>query len=259
MRKLLVLFLTLITNQDGHFSMFNDLFCPDDDGTGAGGGSSSDGKSKDDGKEKDNQKKQADGGGTAKGDKIDDLPSWAQDEIKKLRNENASRRKSNSELSDRLGKLEKGLKSAFGVDGDEEVDLSEQVSALSNELTATQFNSAVVEMAYENEIPKDKIGFFKYRLNEALGLLGDDEELPKEILDSIVQEVKGVGKGAAQTSVNGDKKPNEDGKKSFEKLTAEEFVKMSEGDKNIMFTTDRARYDALHLEAKQKRLYKFRF
>jgi len=231
-------------------------------GAGGGGGEGSDGEGgSGEGKGKGEGKGDPDPNDKGAND-FEDLPDWAKKEIGDLRKENASRRKSGKDVGDRLDNLQNGLKKAFGIEQNEEVDLNEQVSGLTERLEESQFHNAIVEMAYENEIPKDKISFFKFRLNEALQSVGEEEELPAEVMSAIVQEVKGAGKGAGSTDLEGDeggKKPTGEGegkKKDFSKMSAEEFVKTSDSDKNLLFKNDRATYDRLHSEAKVKRLYR---
>jgi len=258
MKKLFLLLLplfALLKSQDGFFRFPHFLMDEADEG-GSGGGSGDDESSDDSGDD------------DSADEDFESLPDWAkkkfgkqENEIKTLRKENGDRRTKNKGLSDRLDKFEKGLKSAFGVEEQEEVDFEKQVSSLSENLASTQFENAVISMAYENEIPKDKIGFFKYRLNEALQNLGEEDDLPEEVLAKLVQEVKGVGKGKGETGGEEHGTPPNDGnngKGKFGKLTAEQYVKMTDSQANELFKNDRATYDRLHAEARQKRLFRAR-
>lgn len=251
-----LLFLSVLKDQRGFFRP--GLFCmsPEGDGSGGGGGTG-DNQNKDNGNNGDNKDSKED---------IESLPEWAKSKLKayesevgNLRKENGSRRVENKSLSERLGKIESGLKKSLGVDDKEEVDLNEKVTGLTNQLMENQLNHSIIEMAYENEIPKDQIPYFKFLLNESFAVLGEEEELPEERLKEIVQKVKGVSQKPANSSVNGgaNNDPSKDQKKDYSKITPEQFAKMGDSEKNTLFKTDRSRYDALFLEAKQKRLFRF--
>lgn len=201
--------------------------------------------------------------GTGEGSNADgekDLPEAIKKELKKLREENASRRVKNKTLEDRLNKLESGLKGVFGGEQEEEGGQGDAES-LANNLNTIAFENAALNIALENGVPRDKVKYLKYRLTEAAANLGDDEELPEEILAEIIQEVKGTGKGKATTTPEeGKQKPaagEEDSQqKDYSKTTAAEFVKLGESEKNKMFLTDRASYDRLYREAREKKLFR---
>lgn len=170
--------------------------------------------------------------------------------LRKLRKENAKHRTKAKNLEDRLGKLEKGLKGALGVE-DEEIT-EESLEKIKGNNEALSFKTAVLEAAIEHGVGKDEREYFEFLVGKRLGALDDGEELSDEDLAEIAKKAKkksGSG-GMTRTSVNDDDAPNP---KGGGKTTVDQFVRMSVTEKSELFTKNRALYDELFAQAKEKR------
>lgn len=176
--------------------------------------------------------------------------------ILKLRKENAKHRTAVKTTEDRLGKLEKGLKSAFGLEDQESVDPEKQISSLQSEREALAFKAAVMETAIENGLNMDQANYFQFLLAQKSNELEEGEELSDEALTDLVTKSKAIGgKGGVggSTSVTGGgttpRKPGASGD-----ITLEQFTKMSMTEKSKLYQNDANTYNALMAEARSKKM-----
>ncbi len=221
-----------------------------DDGTGAGDEGDKDPSKKAAGSEDDD-------GGDA-GDFSD--PAKALAEIKKLRAENAKHRTKNKSLEDEFGKV-KGtmskLKSALGVEGDEEDEPEKQIATLKQQNEALQIQNAMSELCREHEVPRKGEKYFNFLIAQEFESLEEGAEIPEERILEIVKETKqmfssGNGSGTG-TGVGTGKKPPPG--ENADAISAAQFAKMNPGEKSVLYTKNPALYSKLFNEAKEKRLF----
>ncbi len=176
--------------------------------------------------------------------------------ILKLRKENAKHRTSSKSTEEKLGKLEKSLKSAFGLDDQESVDPEQQISSLQSEREVLAFKAAVMETAIENGLNMEQANYFQFLLAQKSNELEEGEELSDEDLAALVTKSKAIGgKGGigGSTSVNGGgtapRKPGASGE-----ITLEQFTKMSMTEKSKLYQNDANTYNSLMAEARSKKM-----
>lgn len=158
-------------------------------------------------------------------DNDDDLSSMSQEElisrikgtrktIKDLRNENAKRRVENKGIKESLDKVNNefsGIKSGFakalGLETEDQVKPEEAIGVLTQENEALRNELAFNDFAAEYGIADSKQKkYFRYLLSEASEHLEDDEELPEEKLNEILEQVQATGgqtKKSNSTTVSG--------------------------------------------------------
>jgi hypothetical protein len=198
-----------------------------------------------------NTQQNAGAGQKSSGNSVDELPEWARNEIKSLRNEAAGHRTSNKELKTKLDTFEQALKKAGLVN--EDLPPEKQLETVTAQAETLAIQNALLEIAVENGVPKDQFRYFSFLMNEKLGELGDDEELTEEALTEVLEMVNtaGAGKGSATSSFTGNGKDKGGGS---DEVTLEAFSKMTIMAKSKLYQTDKATYDRLMSEAKSKGL-----
>lgn len=191
------------------------------------------------------------GGGDSGGSNDDELsPEDMKKVIKNLRKENAkyrtqkqSQEDSFKSLSEQLGAIKKHLKI------EDNVDPAEQIKSLTTSNESLEFELSMVNLARENEIPKDLDGYFRFEMQQALMKLKDDEEMSDEAIQEIVEKVKKLssaqGGGSNSSGVGGKKPPQKPPEGGEKKPTVDEFKKMSLAQKNELYQKDRETYDKL--------------
>jgi glucan-binding YG repeat protein len=186
------------------------------------------------------------------------LDAKTQAHIAKLRKEAASHRTKGKDLASKLKASEdqkKAILKAAGIE--EEPNPEEKIKSLSagNEQLASR--AAVLEAAVEHGIPKAKLKYFQFLIQEAVGELAEGDELPEEKLAEIVKECKGGGK-TANTNVEDDDNKG-DGKKPPPKpdtggsVNLTKFCSMSITEKSDLYQKKPDLYNALVAEAKAKK------
>lgn len=176
------------------------------------------------------------------------LPEWAQKELKDLRGEAAKYRTQNKTLSERLGKLETGLKGIFGEDEGDDEDPSEKVKVLSQVTQNLEVKNAMLQIALENGIGTDDYEFFEFKMGKALEALEEGQEMTEEELSEIISGIRTKGgKGVASSSTKDGTKPPpaKDGE-----VTQEEFNRMTITQKSKLYQTNPALYEKLIKTAK---------
>lgn len=181
-------------------------------------------------------------------------PKEVQDLVKGLRSENAKFRTGNKSLSDRLGKMESGLKSIFGGDEEDDEAPEEKVKQLSSHAQSLEIKNAMLELAVDNGIGKDQREYFEFLMGKALDSLEEDEELSEEAFEEILSKSRPQGsKGTANSSVDdkgaGKKDPN-----GQTGIKLEEFLGMSITQKSKLYSDKPDVYNALMGEARNKKL-----
>lgn len=214
-----------------------------DHGTGGGGSGEGTGDSKQNDKSKDDQ-------GSGSND-VNALPEWAQKELKDLRGEAAKYRTTNKTLSERLAKLETGLKGIFGEEDDDKADPGEKLQKVSQVNQTLEVRNAMLQLALEHGIGMTDYEFFEFKMGKALEALGEGEEMSEEQLDEIISGVKGQGGGskgpANSTTKKDDQKKPADGSK---KITQEEFNKMGIMARSKLYQENKELYNELMNSAK---------
>lgn len=186
---------------------------------------------------------------------FDSLPDWAKKQIKGLRSEAAKNRTKNKDLESRFGKLETGLKTALGIE-DEEEDPAEVAASLTNQNSDLQLRNVILSLALENGITGDKLDYFEFLIGKGITSLGEDEEeLSEDAIKAIVQKVKGQGQGPADSSVDDedDQLPG-DGNGGNTGTSLEQFLAMSILERSNLYTKDANTYNSLMKQAKAKKL-----
>lgn len=180
-------------------------------------------------------------------------PAKAKAYIKSLRKENAKHRTGKKNLDERLGKLEKGLKSLVSGDDDEEDSLSpeEKLETLTQRTHVEAYQRAILEKAVDNGITgKDGRELFEFYVSKAANELEEGEELDDDAITEIAEKVKkltGVKK-SAKTSVGGGE-PNPEG---GDDLTLDAFCAMTTTEKTNLFQKQNSVYNKLFKEAVAK-------
>jgi hypothetical protein len=188
------------------------------------------------------------------GGDLEGLPDWAKKEIKSLRKESATYRNNHKTLAEKYERLEGGLKSALGVQGqEEEVSLEDQLSSYQEQVRMTELNNAILSLAIQNSIPSDELDYFAFKMQKTLESLEEGQELTEEDFGEIIQQVKSRGKGPANSSVGGHGEPNPHAK---EGVTLDSFVKMTILEKNQLYREKPDVYQAMFSQAKLKGLLK---
>lgn len=186
-------------------------------------------------------------------DSLDDdsLDEKTKKHIAKLRKENAKYRTKAKTADERALKLEQGLKGLVG--GEDDVSPEEKLKNLQSQQEQVSFRAVVLEAALEHGVPKDKLKYFSFLIQEKLSELAEGEELTEENLIEIAKDVKssgGSGKPPGRTSLDGNP-PNPNGKKGD--VTLDDFVKMGITERSKLYSTNKGLYDQLFQDAKSKR------
>lgn len=183
------------------------------------------------------------------------LDSSVQDYIKELRAENAKTRTERNNLSTRMENFENGFKQMFGDEGEgQELTPEQQIESLNTNFQDLSFSNAVMGIAYQNDVPHDKLEYFEFLMNKEVEGLEEGQELSEESLAGLIQKVKGSGfQGEANSSVNegnaAGKDPNASGATNLDA-----FVGMSLQERSELYRKDPNTYNALYKQAREKRL-----
>lgn len=201
---------------------------------------------------------------------MDQLPEWAQKEIKSLRNENKERRLKQDELENKFNSLEKGLKSLFGGDEDDpekkqqketkeqktRVDgIEQELALLHAEKEQLAYERQLHALIQEHDIPKEHQNYFIYLIDQQVNLLEDDEVLAEDTIKQIVEEVHKLSERPAQTGPGGKTPPSSklgNHGKQFKDLTLEKFLNLNVVEQSRLYREDQATYETLSAQAKKQ-------
>lgn len=187
---------------------------------------------------------------------VDSLPQEAQDLIKSLREENASHRTKNNNLSTRLESIEKGFKTMFGGESEgQELTPEQQIEQLQGGYENLSYENAVMGLAYENGIPMENYEYFNFLMGKAVNGLEEGQELSEEDLLQVIQKSKGFNATMddSNTSVDGNNGNNDPNQQSGE-ITLSSFTNMSVVEKSELYRKNPAVYNSLMKQAREKRL-----
>ena len=170
--------------------------------------------------------------------------------IADLRAENAKHRTEKKELksqfdalAERFSKLEGGLKTAMGIGGSEgDLTPEQTVAELQKSNEALTLENTIRDIAWQSGVSTEQYDYFSFLINKELGVLGEGQELPEEVLAEIVAKAKGTGAAASgSTSVGGvpqqgaSATPVPAGAASSDVPSVEEFAKMGLGEKSVLY------------------------
>ena len=182
----------------------------------------------------------------------------AQEAIKALREENAKHRTTNKELGEKFGKMESGLKSLFGEEGDPDPNkpIEDKIKALEARLQqeaeireAREAEAALTQLAYDHKIPNEERDYFEFLVDRELGKLQEGEALSEEALEEVAKKVRAKSAPQSTSVTDGAGAPpipsNKEGV-----TTIDEFKTMSMGQKSALYGKDPALYEKLMTQAK---------
>lgn len=176
--------------------------------------------------------------------------------IAKLRKENAKYRTAAKTNENLLNDTRSRLSQIAGGDADEPEAPEVQIERLSNHVGALEFERALLELAVERGIDKGGMSYFRFLVADATSKLEEGEEMADDMLDAIASEVQAkTGKTQRSTSVGtgeGGRTPPASGDTGG--VTVQKFSKMSVVEKSELFVKNRALYDQLVSEAKEKKI-----
>lgn len=191
--------------------------------------------------------------------------------IKSLRSENAKYRtqaKKNEQRLTDLGKkfdgLQGGLKKALGLGDDSTETPEEKAKSLQSHVDSLEFELGVRDVALEHGLgDKKSVKYMKFLMQERMADLEEGDEISEDDLNDIVKQVKETVGGQSGTSTTNTSKTSPTGSTGGDKtpsnntngaMSAEQFSKMTLGEKTALFQKNRAAYDKLMAEAREKRL-----
>ena len=190
---------------------------------------------------------------------LDDLPEDVQAYIKELREENKSHRLENKKLSEDFNSFREKLTGALGNKEEEKPEetiqaLMQRNKELEMQQEALREQQALQSFAAEHGIPADKFKYFNYLLNEASSHIGEEEELPEEKIEEIINEVKKVSgsKKAKTTPGEGTTSHGGDATGGFDDLTYEKFVEMDINDKVKVYRQQPELYNQYMVKARKE-------
>ncbi len=230
---------------------------PDPGGQGDGGGGTGDPGGQADPKDGGQAKPGASGGTgndkPAPGERVEDLPEWAQKKLKNLNSENANARTENNVLKGRVDKIETGFKSMFG-DEDDKLTPEEKMAKvqLQNESMATQ--NAMLELCMENGITDAKgRKYLTFLINESVDDLKEGEELSEEAMTGLIQQAKqfATGKKANSSADDGGEGGDPPNPQNTSDVTLAAFNAMNALDRNKLYLEKLDTYTKLVAEAKK--------
>ena len=200
----------------------------------------------------DDGKKGKDDKGTP-GESLEDLPPWAQTQIKDLRKESAKHRTDNNSLKGEFDKLKKGMAKALGIGDDEDVKPEDKIADLNGQNDNLNFQNAVLSVAVQNGIGEKQIEYFSFLMEKAVEGLKENEELSDDQLAAVVQKAKelgGVDNNSSVDDTGDDGKPkNPD---SSGDMTLEQFCALNIIEKSTLYREKPDVYNRLVSQAKAK-------
>jgi hypothetical protein len=181
--------------------------------------------------------------------------------IAKLRKESAKHRIDAKDTKAKLKAEEerkKAILKAAGIESEDDEPAEEKLKKSLTQSNQLQFRNAILETAVAHGIGSDKLKYFQFLMSDAVESLKEGEELSDEKLAEVVAEAKKQGgSGKGNTTVGGGKDgkgsgtPNPEG--GSNEVTLDQFIRMTITEKSGLFLKNRARYDELVKEAKQKK------
>ncbi len=182
--------------------------------------------------------------------------------IKKLRDENAARRKKTTDLENQVQNLQKsfdGVKKAIGLEDNSDLTPEQQVEVLTEHSQGLELSNQLLRSAIGKGInSEDGLEYFEFLVGKQLESLGEGEELTDEMLDGISAKVKrlhpGQQAGGVSTSVGTETGSTTPKPGQAVGVTVEQFAKMTVSEKSELYSKSPEQYKQLLDEAKTKRL-----
>jgi hypothetical protein len=175
--------------------------------------------------------------------------------IKKLRDESASHRTKNKELTS-VVKTEKertkAILKAAGIEDDSEKP-EEKIKSLSAESQTLAFRNAILESAVHNGIPADQLEFYEFLVAKEASKLAEGEELSEATMTEIVAKIKKTGSTPASSSVGTGKGGGTPPPGNSGAVSLDAFCAMSITQKSDLYVKNPNLYTQLLAEAKAKK------
>lgn len=180
------------------------------------------------------------------GPDFDSLDDKTKKYIKKLRDENKSRRTETNNLTTKMEKFEKGFKAMFG-DEEDDKDPEQVLNTLKGQFESSVSENAILRLAVENGISGvENLEYFEFLMAKKLNSLEEGEEMTEEDLDDILSKCsKGAGGKANTSTKDAGKGGGKDPGKSGDEVTQEEFNKMTITQKSNLYNKNPALYEKL--------------
>lgn len=177
---------------------------------------------------------------------FDSLDDKTKKMIKKLRGENKKRRTENNNLSTKLEKFEKGLKSLFGND-DDDADPEEQLETVTGQYQSAVTENSILRLAVANGISgEENLEYFEFLMSKRLNSLEEGEELDEDDLEEIISKISAKSNGGkATTSTKDGGKGGKGPGKDSDEVTQEEFDKMGITAKSKLYEKNPSLYEKL--------------
>ena len=162
-------------------------------------------------------------------------------------------------LTEKVSKLEGGIKKAIGIEGEGEADpekLKGTIADKDAQIVQLQSQLGLMQAADEYGIPSKGRKYFATLVADAADSLEEGEEITEEQMADIVTEVKSLFGKAANSSINDDDGKGGGGKPPAggDKITVEKFAKMTTTEKSVLYQKNPDLYKDLFQQAKDKRM-----
>ena len=193
---------------------------------------------------------------------LDSFSPEAQKMIKDLRKENAKHRTKGKETTDRFDKLEKGLKLALGMEGDDQASPEDKINSLNDQNYGLEFRNTILEIAVDKGLNNEQSEYLSFLFEKEIGSdkYTEEEGMTDEDLDALIAKVKGTvggnsgNAGSGSSSVDGNDKNKSPDPKQKGDYTVEQFSKMNLIEKIKLRKENEPMYNKLFAEAKLKRM-----
>ena len=182
-----------------------------------------------------------------------ELPDWARGYIEELRTENKNRRDEFSQLKESFGQQQQGLRQALGLEDQEQHTPEEVIDSLLERNEQLEAQNAYLGLAQQFDIPLDKLDYFTFLMNKAGQYVEEDQEIPEEEVERIINEVKSVaGQTTGSSSVGKGQIPPTAPVGSQDGVTYESFKSMNMIERSKLYHQNKELYNQFMLMARQK-------
>lgn len=186
------------------------------------------------------------------GESLEDLPTWAQKQIKDLRSESAKNRTDNKTIRGEFDSLKKGMAKALGIEDDAKPE--DKIADLNGQNSSLTFQNAILSVAVQNGIGEKQMDYFSFLMEKAVEKLDEGQELSDDQLAELVKKAKAQGGVSSDSSVDdtgGDGKPPKNPDSSGD-MTLEQFCALNIIEKSSLYRTKPDVYNRLVSQAKAK-------
>ena len=184
----------------------------------------------------------------------------AQKALKALREENASHRIANKELTERLGKFETGLKNLFGGgDGDDNRDtpesrideLEERFYEREEQLEAEREQNVLLSIAYRAKIPDENLEYFEFLMEKEIDNAGEDGVTDARVQE-VIKKVKGLSAPASTSVSDGPSSTPAPAIDIGGDVDLDRFVGMKITERQALYNKNKELYESLHRQAREQ-------